>query len=123
MDGQIYPTVEHAYVAAKVSDPALRAEIRMLDSPSRAKRFLATRDLEPDPDFDDRKLEIMRQLVECKFEHPELAAMLLATGTEELIEGNTWNDTFWGVDHQDLKGLNHLGRILMDVRSQLSRRA
>lgn len=45
--------------------------------------------------------------------------MLLATGSEELIQGNTWNDTFWGVNHQHPKGLNHLGRILMDVRSQL----
>lgn len=42
---------------------------------------------------------------------------LLATGSAELIEGNVWNDTFWGVCRG--RGQNHLGRILMEVRDGL----
>ena len=39
------------------------------------------------------------------------------TNNEELIEGNTWNDTYWGVCNG--RGQNHLGKILMKVRSLL----
>ena len=35
----------------------------------------------------------------------------------ELIEGNVWNDTFWGVCNG--KGHNHLGKILMKVRDEI----
>ena len=34
----------------------------------------------------------------------------------ELIEGNTWHDTFWGVDLKTGEGENHLGKILMALR-------
>lgn len=60
----------------------------------------------------------MRQCVALKFEsHPDLAEMLLDTGNTKLIEGNSWNDTYWGVCGG--RGKNHLGKILMGVRSQL----
>ncbi|MGM9605038.1 MAG: hypothetical protein ACI3XG_08225 [Faecousia sp.] len=36
-----------------------------------------------------------------------------------LEEGNTWHDTFWGVDAKTRDGENHLGRILMRVRQDL----
>ena len=41
------------------------------------------------------------------------------TGELVLEEGNTWHDTFWGVDAKTGEGLNHLGRILMKVRDEL----
>lgn len=43
--------------------------------------------------------------------------MLLRTGEQDLIEGNDWGDTFWGVD-QGI-GDNHLGKILMQVRTEI----
>ena len=42
---------------------------------------------------------------------------LLGTGDTYLEEGNTWNDTFWGVCNG--VGENNLGRILMEVREEL----
>ena len=48
----------------------------------------------------------------------ELAGLLLSTGNAELIEGNWWNDTFWGICRG--KGENHLGKILMNIRNQLT---
>ena len=35
------------------------------------------------------------------------------------VEGNNWNDTFWGVCRG--KGRNELGKVLMKVRSELSK--
>ena len=73
------------------------------------------------PAWDDIKLNVMRDLVWRKFsEDPELRAKLLATGDAELVEGNAWGDTFWGVD-QSGKGENHLGKILMETRTRLTK--
>jgi predicted NAD-dependent protein-ADP-ribosyltransferase YbiA (DUF1768 family) len=43
---------------------------------------------------------------------------VVPTGDAELVEGNTWNDRFWGVCRG--KGRNELGRILMRVRTGLT---
>ena len=115
LDGMLFPTVEHAYVAAKTLDPEKRAEIRLVNTPGQVKRLGRTLDLRAD--WDEVKLGIMEGLVRQKFQHPELAALLLATGDQELVEGNTWDDTFWGVCFD--VGCNHLGLILMKVRDEL----
>ena len=52
-----------------------------------------------------------------KFNIPELKQKLLETGNTELVEGNTWGDTFWGV--YNVEGENILGRLLMKVREEL----
>ena len=57
----------------------------------------------------------MEMCVFRKFRNPHLKELLLATGTAELIEGNTWNDTYWGVCNG--KGKNMLGKTLMDCRA------
>jgi predicted NAD-dependent protein-ADP-ribosyltransferase YbiA (DUF1768 family) len=69
------------------------------------------------PDWESIKLDVMETAVRIKFTDPELAAKLIATGDEELIEGNWWNDTFWGVCNG--VGENHLGKILMKVRADI----
>ncbi len=45
-----------------------------------------------------------------------LSEMLEATGDAELIEGNHWGDTFWGVCNG--VGQNNLGKLLMAIRSE-----
>ncbi len=72
------------------------------------------------PDWEQVKLPIMEDIVRAKFtQNEDLRQLLLATGDMTLEEGNTWNDTFWGVDVKTREGQNHLGRILMRVRTQL----
>ena len=62
----------------------------------------------------------MEEIVREKFrQNEELAKMLLATGDRILEEGNSWNDTFWGVSIKTRKGKNNLGIILMKVRDEL----
>jgi len=115
-EGLEFPTVEHAFQAAKTHDLAERKRIRDCGTPGKAKQLGRRVDLRKD--WESVKVAIMEALVRDKFARaPELAAQLLATGDEELVEGNTWHDTFWGVCRG--RGKNHLGRILMKVRGDL----
>lgn len=114
-DGIVYPTVEHAYQAAKTLDEAERARIAAAETPGRAKRLGRTVTMRAD--WDAVKVAVMADLVAQKFIHPHLAAALAATRPARLAEGNTWGDRFWGVC--DGEGRNELGRILEAVRAQL----
>jgi hypothetical protein len=116
LDGDpfLYPTVEHAYQAAK-TDLRSRAALHSARTPVEAKR--QGRTLLLLPDWESRRLTVMRELLRQKFAHPDLRRLLLATGDAELVEGNTWGDTFWGVCKGC--GQNHLGRQLMAIRAEI----
>jgi ribA/ribD-fused uncharacterized protein len=119
-EGRTWPTTEHAYQAAKLN-PSLansteqQEMIQHCASPALAKRL--GRRIEMRSDWDAVKLEIMRELLWIKFSDPILRKKLRATGNTELIEGNWWNDTFWGVC--DGVGQNWLGRLLMQIREAI----
>lgn len=114
--GLTYPTVEHAYQAAKTNDTATRIRIRGCSTPSAAKRLAKTIPLRDN--WNEIKLVIMAWLVGQKFlRHKDLQQKLLATGDAELIEGNRWGDKFWGVCGG--QGENHLGKILMHTRKHI----
>lgn len=115
LDGVVYPTVEHAYQAAKTLDRAERALIARLTSPGAAKR--SGRRVTMRDDWDGVKLDVMLGLLRGKFARGDLRARLLSTGDVQLIEDNTWGDHYWGVCRGD--GQNHLGRLLMQVRDEL----
>jgi ribA/ribD-fused uncharacterized protein len=115
LDGFLYPTVEHAYVAAKTTDPMIRKVIQTTDKPGEVKRLGRQFDLRED--WHDIKLQVMEDLLWQKFQDPVLKEQLLATGDEEIVEINTWNDTFWGQCKG--KGQNHLGKLLMKIREAL----
>lgn len=109
-EGYTYQNVESAFQAQK--DLSRRNEFESLN-PTMAKRLGRRVNLRSD--WETVKVDIMKELVKCKFEqHPELKEQLLKTGNRLLIEGNTWNDTFWGVCKG--KGKNTLGEILMELR-------
>lgn len=115
LDGELYPTVENAYQAAKTLDIEKREPFTRMSAleAKRAGKCLTLR-----PDWEEIKYEIMYDLVEQKFlNHESLALKLIATGSQALIEGNWWGDTYWGV----CKGVgeNNLGKILMKVRDEL----
>ena len=116
-DGVWFPSTEHAYQAAKTLDPHLREAIKNLDTPGKTKR--AGKNLIIRTNWDVIRINVMMELVLFKFAyHNNLKLKLLATAPEELIEGNTWNDTCWGVCNG--KGENMLGKTLMRVRSLLT---
>lgn len=117
-EGLTYPNAEAAFQAAKV----LTAEERLpfTTAPAgKAKRM--GRRVKLRPDWEQVKTSVMEEVVRAKFtQNPDLAALLLSTGDAELIEGNTWGDTCWGVDLRTGRGENRLGRILMKVRAELA---
>ena len=120
LDGKTYTSTEHAFQAAKTLDPQKREEIRKATSPGRAKRL--GRKVPLRKDWESVKVEVMHGLLQQKFKKGgPLADLLLKTGTQDLVEGNTWGDRFWGKTKNGGKwvGKNHLGRLLMLVRQEL----
>lgn len=108
-------TTEHLFQSFKTLDKEAQDLIMKAPTPGQAKRL--GRQVPLRSDWEEVKDDVMLMLVRDKFEDPELAEKLLATGEAELIEGNTWGDTYWGVCRG--RGLNKLGRILMQVRDEL----
>lgn len=114
-NGVVCKSGEHAYQAAKADEPADAAYVLASPTPGISKR--RGRSIKMRPRFDSIKDIVMLQVVRAKFNEYEMANMLLSTGDAELIEGNTWGDTYWGVCRGT--GLNKLGQILMLVRSEI----
>lgn len=114
LDGVVYPTVEHAYQAAKTRRPEWREKIRQCATPGQAKRMGSKVPIRPE--WDAVKVAVMKDLLEQKFSRLDLYHSLLATGYEELVEQNTWGDRFWGVCNGT--GQNRLGLLLMEIRTQ-----
>jgi ribA/ribD-fused uncharacterized protein len=115
----VFPTVEHAYQAAKTLAIQERSAILQAETPAEAKQLGRQSTIRAD--WEQIKLGLMRDLLYQKFAHADLARCLLDTGDALLIEGNTWDDRFWGAIWEGDKwvGANHLGRLLMEVRASL----
>jgi len=110
-----YPTVENAYQAAKTLDIQQRVPFEIM-TPSGAKA--AGRALVMRKDWNSVKLHVMNQLVFQKFMFNEdLKEKLMETENDMIVEGNTWNDTFWGVCEGE--GENHLGQLIMQTRNMI----
>lgn len=109
-NGTLYANAEAAFQAAKCF--ARAREFVGLDGKA-AKRL--GRKVELRPDWEDVKIRVMKEVLVAKFgQNLDLYEKLHATGAAELVEGNTWNDTFWGVCGGI--GKNNLGKILMETR-------
>ena len=117
-NGIHFPTLEHAYQAAKSFDIDGMYSIQQC-SAGRAKRMGQKIDLRPD--WEEVKLFVMKELVSKKFSDPQLGFLLMDTRDRKLVEGNSWGDTYWGRIYKDGRwvGENNLGEILMEVRKSL----
>jgi len=122
LDGQTYPTVEHAYQASKTVIEEERALIIQAPSPGRAKKMGRPKDkggiLTLRKDWcEDFQLKTMRELLQQKFSMSPWRELLLETGDAELIEGNTWGDFYWGKVNG--VGKNQLGFLIMQIRKKI----
>ncbi len=115
VDGVTYRTLEHGFQAAKTDDATARAAVMAVRSPAAARLRGQTVPLRAG--WDQQRLAVMARLLRAKFSDPRLAAALVATGTAEFVEVNTWDDGYWGVCGG--QGNNHLGRLLMALRDEL----
>ena len=126
-----YPSVEHFYVAMKVTEMQLidgiyytaadfREMISRISNPGDVKKIGSRVKIRRD--WDDKKLEFMNWAVREKFKDETLAEMLISTGDQEIIEGNWWHDNFFGscsCVKCGNKGQNNLGKLLMRVRDDI----
>lgn len=118
-DGIWWDTSEHYYQAMKTYIIKEREYVRVASSPFQAKK--RGEEINITHDWPERKIEVMRQVLEYKFASgTELAGLLQCTGIDYLLEYAPWGDDFWGVvDKKQRKGQNWLGRLLMERREQL----
>ena len=136
-DGITYPSVEHYYVAMKVDEPQkitikvdkedvevymdvqqIREYISELETSSKAKTF-GKEQIKQRKDWEDLKISIMKYGLEQKYNQEPFRTKLIETGDEYIQEGNTWKDTFWGVDLDTGEGKNVLGKMIMKIRENL----
>ena len=148
-DGITYASVEHAYQAQKFSTDILAnvthehvgAITRALRERGAAGTFeagtglfrgsqLSAGDVKVAADllgsfgyvrdgWEDNKIRLMIDLLQVKFRNREMRKRLATTGGKYLMEGNSWDDTFWGVCEG--RGLNLLGLLLMEFRDQIAK--
>jgi ribA/ribD-fused uncharacterized protein len=112
--GLAYPSSENAYQAMKCADQSEHAKFTLVD-PKSSKKL--GRKVKMRSGWDLMKIEIMEKVLEVKFAQGNIMSRLLdETGDALLVEGNWWNDTFWGVCKGE--GRNELGKLLMKIRSQ-----
>ncbi len=116
LNGLQYATVEHAYQAMKTQDLNEREFVRCAQTPAKAKSL--GRKVTIRPDWEEIKDAVMLYCLQRKFQTDSpLRVQLLSTGDRELIENNTWGDTYWGVCKG--QGQNMLGQLLMQVRREV----
>ena len=115
IDGIKYKNAEAAFQSLKCENIEDRRYFSHLNA-KQAKSW--GRKVKLRPDWEEVKCAFMYIVVYNKFsQNPDLANKLLATEDLYLIEGNNWNDRYWGVCKG--KGYNRLGVILMMVREKL----
>jgi len=124
--GLDWPTAEHLFQGCKTVDPEIRRKVAKAESPAKAKRM--GRQVELRTNWEEIKEQIMYRTVWLKFVQNEgRAALLIQTGDQTIVEGNTWHDNIWGqclcqsCREQHIEGRNLLGKILMKVRDALRR--
>jgi ribA/ribD-fused uncharacterized protein len=139
-EGLKWPTVEHAYQAAKTLDLPSKQRIREAETAGEAKRLGQLVPLVSD--WHNQRMPVMRDLLKLKFcawrtddltdeattfAFNQLSYSLMETFPLDLIEGNHWHDTYFGVCYGSKKcecpsegnGQNWLGRLLVNRREQL----
>lgn len=136
--GEKFASAEHLYQCYKANDSKIRDWIRSAPHPRLAAiagHGLFPYDVNPSwnkynsgngladtgPEELRYKVVIMRSVLLCKFGfNPNLADKLLSTGDAILIEDSK-TDSYWGIG-KNQKGLNMLGKCLMDIRELIRKK-
>jgi ribA/ribD-fused uncharacterized protein len=111
-------TTEHIYQSEKFENEDIKNQIRNAASAHDALRIAKKHKPDYRKDWDSVKLGIMKSILKEKvLQHPYIKEKLLESKDREIAE-NSPVDDFWGWGH-DKNGNNHLGKIWMEIRSEL----
>jgi ribA/ribD-fused uncharacterized protein len=111
-DGGIFTCTESAYQANKKTPYVKEFSALNGFQAKKASKLISVR-----PDWEQVRVQVMKELLELKFAKGSPLAKRLISIQEEIVEDNTWDDTFWG--KFDGVGENMLGKLLMEVRQSL----
>ena len=122
IDEQRWPTTEHYFQAQKFVGTPYLDIVRGL--PSARDAFQLSRNPMVSQwrrsDWDAVKDDIMLKALRCKFaQHTDLMNLLWETGEREIVE-HTTNDSYWADGGGPGRGLNKLGKLLMQVRDDIA---
>lgn len=116
--GEIFPTVEHAYQAARIKPGPERETIKNAPSPLDAWREGQKYKNNPDlatPNFD--KLAVMEELFRAKLaQHPDIIDILKESGDRELLKVHP-TDEYRGTGVKG-SGQNQMGKLWMKLRAE-----
>lgn len=113
--GTVFPSVEHAYQAAKCpkSEHSYMASVTAGQVKKLGKKASLPHN------WDSMKYQLMEALVSEKFNTDMvLRGKLFDTEYKHLEERNSWGDVYWGTNEQGV-GQNNLGKILMMIRAKI----
>ena len=128
-----YSNVENAFHAQKVDDnderveeyrKALSTNVDDVLEPNQAKKFGGRKSFEENgftlrTDWDKVKRVIMKEITkEYYLSNPEFLDKLIETGNKKLVHSGFRIDDYWGVTKTG--GENNHGKILMEIREELS---
>ncbi|HEY3694108.1 NADAR family protein [Phenylobacterium sp.] len=120
-DGLRFDTSEALYHWLKFpGDENIPLRRRIRRAPSAHEAFKTAQEMKHcrRPDWDEVKVGFMLEILRQKAsQHEYVRRKLLATGDRELIE-DSWRDDYWGWG-EDKTGLNMLGKLWMELRSEL----
>lgn len=120
-EGITYPSNEHFYQAQKVygfpAQVQFERQKTIAEHPFKGlKSFVRTFGVRNN--WEHMKDSIMMIGLKHKFSQQRYAWLLKRTKNEEIVERNTWGDTYWGVCNG--VGENRLGQMLMEIRKTLT---
>ncbi len=119
IEGNTYPTVEHAYQCLRYDDPSIVAEITKASSPMKAWEISSKYKHLQKPDFRANKREIMKMLLKAKADqHEEVMKALRDSGNKLIVKHiDTYppGDGYWD-DGANGEGKNEMGKIWMELR-------
>ncbi|WP_221801927.1 NADAR family protein [Oceanobacter mangrovi] len=118
LDDAEWPSVEHYYQGMKFESGDIRESIRTAENPAKAVKLAKANKRRARKDWNDVRQVVMTRAVYTKCRtHAEVAAVLLKTGTDKILE-NSMFDYYWGCG-RDGRGHNTYGKVLMAVRDKL----
>lgn len=125
-DGVEFLSAEHLFNALKTRSASEAQYVIEAKTAADAKARGRTVTLRENWDSIERYTAMRRTLGAKFFGSPLLREMLCWSGDRPLIEGNTWHDNVWGDctcgrPACQTPGENHLGKLLMELRSDLQK--
>lgn len=120
IDGVSWKTAEHYFQAQKFVGEFVKLQkiVQKKETAREARDFAVAHEKDWRPGWHSVKVDVMRTVLAAKFGQDEtLRSLLCETGNAALVEASR-PDGFWGYG-PDGKGKNMLGKLLMELRTEL----